>query len=167
MNNSYVFDIDGVLCIYRYCDKKVSLNEADWIMECMRGTDTYKTAKPVKKFVKFIKDMAVEDFRNVNDFYVCSAASGSPEGKVKENWIKDNYPHIKPDNIIIVGSSSYKLAVLKAIYEKTGKPVVLIDDKDATVIDVDTDKNENLISLHISEFLDESVMDTLIRLGLE
>lgn len=80
MKNTYAFDIDGVLCIFRYCGEKVALKESDWIMECMRGKDTYKDAKPVKKFMDFVKEMIKENAENAEDFFVCSAASGRNEG---------------------------------------------------------------------------------------
>lgn len=167
MKNVYVFDIDGVLCVFRYCENKISLDAKKWIMACMRGEDTYKTAKPVNKFVKFINDMIKADPGNAKDFYVCSAACGNKEGDTKMRWLERNYPNIKHENIFIVSNASYKLPVLQAIHEETGKPVVLIDDMAATVVGVDIDENDDLISLHISEFLDDDIMTSLQRLSLE
>lgn len=146
-----VFDLDGVLCKFKYTDDtSYNLlpfkNEEDIVNEYTKDNDLYKYAEPVKVMQYIISKL------NIENVYILSLTRENIR-KWKYNWIDKYYNSIKKENIIYTDTAYEKLNHLKELKSKyPNKEIVFVEDTADTLIKVN-DEQLDIICIHISSFL--------------
>lgn len=146
-----VFDLDGVLCKFKYTDDtSYNLlpfkNEEDIVNEYTKDNDLYKYAEPVKVMQYIISKL------NIENVYILSMTRENIR-KWKNNWIDKYYSSIKKENIIYTYTAYEKLDYLKDLkFKYPEKEIVFVEDTADTLIKVN-DEELDIICIHISSFL--------------
>lgn len=127
------FDFDGVLGSYQATTSKVHIPEREYIARQVLNDNPYSATKAPSTIVNLIKQL------DSNKVYVLSGADSSFEQKNKIEFIKKNYPSIKPEHIIFVSSQKYKVVIIHSMWERyfcnilSKQDIVMIDDEIPTI----------------------------------
>ena len=148
-----VFDIDGVLVKYDFGKLGFKIMpEKEWIRANMQ-MDMYSFMEKTSIFDELISTL------NPMNMYVLSVASSSFEQNNKINFILENQPNIREDNIIFVSQNEYKVEILKELREiydkarKGHKRIVMIEDNTLIMASIEELKDERIRCLLVSDFI--------------
>ena len=150
---SMVLTLEGTLGEYLYLGRN-DWTDRDWYL-MSNDTNVLKETKPIKKWQDFVKSY---DAENV---FVCSVAQSEAEQHCKREWLHEHYPSIKDSHIMFVSSVMVKEYMLETIYQSTGNYAVLIDSDMTTVNHISGLHNEHFSAAHLSEFINDEVIDVL------
>lgn len=151
LKDKYVFfDIDGTLSEYRYKDQLYASRCPE--LGCQSLSDLlfsnlFINARPLKTMQKIISQL------DSNNIYILSTVVCNNEIRQKYVWLEKNYPNIKKENIIFIGSTMLKPEVMLEYakhYNIKLEDIVFVDDR----IDVlRKSKEMGIVSYHPSSFV--------------
>lgn len=150
-NKVVVFDLDGVLCKFKYTDANSNnllpfKDEISIENEYTKNNDLYEYAEPIK-IMQYIISKLEKD-----NVYILSMTQDNVR-KWKHNWIEKYYNVIKKENIIYTYTVDEKLDHLRKLKLKyPNKEIVFVEDRAETLIKVN-DEELDIICIHISSFL--------------
>lgn len=145
-----VFDIDGTLGVYMFGDIRHSACEDSlWEKFVTENKPYTNDVAAVPQLQKFIVQKTKE---NADSVHVCSV-SQSFEREDKYNFVIQQYPTIKYDNIHFVDTKADKVKLLQELVKvtKDEKKVALVDDTVKT-LDMIYEQSE-FITVHNSVFM--------------
>ena len=148
-----VFDMDGVLNKFDFGELGIKIIEEHEWAEANMERDMYKYVEKTNLF-----DMLINT-KNPMDMYVISQALTSFEQNNKLAFLEENYPNIRPEHVIFVGDTKFKIDVLKGIRkmldkeDKSYKDLVIIEDSIQVLIDVVKLGNPGIKCHLISDFI--------------
>lgn len=140
------FDMDGVLAVQS--DLPVVNGKIDFV-----NSDHFKNL-PVVPQTKQILDVLNQQ-KDVN-LYILSAAPTSISMYEKLDWLADNFPYIKKENIFFVNSGKYKAEMFSDLHKRLKldhRTTCLVEDTHETIKQVRRDYKMH--SIHVSEFLNK------------
>lgn len=130
-----IFDIDGTLTRYDFNDSWKAFLPNDWIKLNVQ-TNPYKKVKKTHIFDEIIAELG-------DNAWALTAALSSSELRNKIEVIPELYPTMRPDHILFVSETKYKIPYIEGLIENNilqpinqDKGVVLVDDKDELVIEM-------------------------------
>ena len=149
------FDIDGVLSIPRYKNfltgKIVSgFSDEEWLKYDIFSQHPYEYCI-APKIMKELVNIMHNNRGICKRCFGLTADTNSFSYNSKKRFIKDNYPEINTEDIILVSSADMKVDVIKYIAERDGinlKECLLIEDTFQTIINTEL---AGICNLHISE----------------
>lgn len=145
------FDFDGVLGTYQATKNNVHIDDKLYVARHILDKDVFKYARAPKVMQAIVASL------NPETTYVLSATASSFEESNKIDFLTENYPSIKRENIIFVGSSNFKVLIMRALYEKLYSfdrskiDMVLVED---TIEVIQSVEREGFKCYHISSFLE-------------
>lgn len=153
-----VFGLNGVLSRYNF-DRfgTKALDEHTWLSRNMQE-DMYRFTKKTSLFDDLINKKCPMQM------YVLSTASSSFEQKHQLNFLEENYPNIREDNVIFVAKDEYKVDILQELrdihnkhnrygYESTTNRIVLIEDKPSILKQVEELRTSEIKCYLVSDFI--------------
>lgn len=153
LNDKIVFfDFDGVLSVYQSTESCVHIDDKEYIrkhiMEDSRGVYRYSRAPEVmKEIINSLDGYNIWCITQVESIY---------EYRNKVEFIKENYPNMRVENILFVARSENKVDLIEGLYELYYKhfynkdDIVLIDDTLDVIKSVEC---KGYRCYHISNFL--------------
>lgn len=159
------FDVDGVLSVPRYknFDKEEYVSgftDENWLKFDIFSEHPYKDCiapKTMKKFVHVLhKNRGI-----CKKIFCLTVDDNSFSYNSKKRFIKEHYPEIKEENMILVASTGMKKDVIRYIAEKDNinvKECLLIEDTFQTIIDAELAGISNLHVAGIPDLVTE-IMD--------
>lgn len=130
LKEKYVFfDVDGTLSEYRYNDRLYAGECPE--LGCQTLSDflfgnLFLNARPLKNMQNIISKL------NSNKIFILGTIVTNNEINQKYEWLEKNYPNIKKENIIFIGSTMLKPNVIIEYSKKFNidiKDVVFVDDR--------------------------------------
>lgn len=110
LKDKYVFfDVDGTLAEYRYNDKLYSGRCTELGCQTLSDllfSDLFYKSRPLKTMQNIIASL------DSDKIFVLGAIFTNNEVNQKYRWLSENYPNIKQENIILIGSTMMKPDVI-------------------------------------------------------
>lgn len=150
-NGAVAFDLDGVLCEYKYSKKSCNgvlpcPNDDTLVEDYFSRYDVYAMyARPIKTMQRLIANLPNEKVFVISKSRIC-------QHKQKLNFLKNNYPTIKTENIFFVNDYADKVTLLKNI-ASTNDFIAFVEDVPENIIMAE-DSIKNLVGIHISAFIE-------------
>lgn len=143
-----VFDLDGVLCPFRFGDTKCfAASDEEWDIYCAMKEDAYRYVKGIPVMQEIVENL------NPRNVYVLSCVTNSYEANSKRAFIEREYPSIEVNNIQFASTRVGKLDMLGVLILKRCQAkddCILIEDDLKTI---QLAEDSNISCMHISEFV--------------
>lgn len=147
-----IFDIDGVLAKFDFCNGKKFYNDECWVQLNM-NRDMYNNIERTSLFNGLIDEL------DPSRIYVISTACTSFEQNNKIKFI-ERIGKIRTDHIFFVGHDRYKKTILQELrykYDRSShnhdRRIVMIEDSYSIMADIEQLQNEKLRCFLVSDFI--------------
>ena len=143
INIPIVFDYDGVLFEARWYVDRINMpgETEELLLKAMQRGENLRT-EPIGFMLDWVKDLK-------NDLYVLSYMHNDIEYSFKKQQIKEYYPVIPVENVIMATSPENKIIHLEKVLSKYGS-FVYIDDNHPALIKYENHFGDECKFFHVS-----------------